>query len=194
MELAAGLIIETFTSVDQLDITEDGERHPESERHTSTTSKVSDHLEAMFQKACQDGVLKKQASRLVQLLSRCQAVFSQNNQAVGKTDLVQHSIPVQEGTWPIRQYLHRLGPQKEQEAERQTQDLLARGMVEPAIGAWSSLVVLVRKKDQSWHFCVYYRKQNAVTLQDAYLPRVDKSLDAFAGSRYFSTLDLTSGY
>ena len=40
-----------------------------------------------------------------------------------------------------------------------------------------------------------YRKLNAVTLQDAYpLPRIDESLDIFAGSKYFSTLDLTSGY
>ena len=66
-------------------------------------------------------------------------------------------------------------------------------MIEPASGAWSSPVVLVKKKDQS--FCVDYRKLNAVTLQDAYpLPRIDESLDALVGSRYFSTLDLTSGY
>ena len=54
--------------------------------------------------------------------------------------------------------------------------------------------MLVRKKDQSWRFCVDYRKLNAVTLQDAYpLPRIDESLDALVGSRYFSTLDLTMG-
>ena len=118
-------------------------------------------------------------------------MFSRNDQDVGRTDLVEHSIPVQEGTRPIRQPPHRLGPQKEQEAERQIQDLLARGMIEPASGAWSSPVVLVKKKDQSWRFCVDYRKLNAVTLQDAYpLPRIDESLDALAGSRYFSTLDL----
>ena len=64
-------------------------------------------------------------------------------------------------------------------------------MIEPANGAWSSPVVL----DQPWRFCVDYRKLNAVTLQDAYpLPRIDESLDALAGSKYFSTLDLTSGY
>ena len=40
-----------------------------------------------------------------------------------------------------------------------------------------------------------YKKLNAVTLQDAYpLRRIDESLGAFTGSKYFSTLDLTSGY
>jgi len=42
---------------------------------------------------------------------------------------------------------------------------------------------------------VDYRKLNSVTIQDAYpLPRIDESLDALAGSKYFSTLDFLSGY
>jgi len=42
---------------------------------------------------------------------------------------------------------------------------------------------------------VDYRKLNSLTIQDAYpLPRIDESLDALAGSKYFSTLDLLSGY
>ena len=100
---------------------------------------VPEHLEAMLQKACQDGVSKEQARRLSELLDRYQAVFSQNDQDVGKTDLVKHSIPVQEGTRPIRQPPHSLGPQKEQEAERQIQDLLARGtsqQVEHGVLLW----------------------------------------------------------
>lgn len=48
--------------------------------------------------------------------------------------------------------------------------------------------------NQSWCFCVDYRKLNAITLQDRYLlPCIDESLIALAGTWYFSTLDLTSG-
>ena len=78
-----------------------------------------EHLEAMFQKACQDGVSKGQARRLAELLD--QAVFSWSDQDVGKTDLVKHSIEVQEGTLPVSQCpsspppLYWLRPQKEQE-------------------------------------------------------------------------------
>ena len=104
-------------------------------------------------------------------------------------------MSVEEGTRPIRQPPHRLGPEKEAEAEKQVKELLEKGLIEPAGGAWSSPVVLIRKKDGNWRFCVDYRRLNAVTQQDAYpLPRIDDSLDALSGSRYFSTLDLISGY
>ena len=57
------------------------------------------------------------------------------------------------------------------------------------------LTVLMLKKDKSYRFCLDYRQLNNVTRKDAYpLPRIDASLDALAGSAWFSTLDLRSGY
>jgi len=83
----------------------------------------------------------------------------------------------------------------EKEVSRQLHDHLYRGLIEPVHSALSSPVVLVRKKNRSWRFCVNYHKLNSVTIQDGYpLPRIDESLDALAGSEYFSTLDLLSGY
>ena len=129
------------------------------------------------------------------MLKEYSTVFSTEDGYVGQTTLVEHSIPIEEGTRPIRQPPHRLGPEKEAEAERQVAELLEKGLIEPAGGAWSSSVVLVRKKGGKWHFCVDYQRLNVVTQQDAYpLPRIDDSLDALSGSKFFSTLDLVSGY
>ena len=70
-----------------------------------------------------------------------------------------------------------------------------KGLIEKGSGPWSSPVVLMKKKDGRWRFCVDYRKLNAATESDAYpLPRIDDSLDALGGSRLFSTFDMTAGY
>jgi hypothetical protein len=58
-----------------------------------------------------------------------------------------------------------------------------------------SAVVLVRKKSGDFHFWVDYRKLNDVTEKHCFpLPRIDDTLDTLAGARWFSTLDLKSGY
>ncbi|XP_062421526.1 uncharacterized protein clasp1b [Pungitius pungitius] len=69
------------------------------------------------------------------------------------------------------------------------------GIIEPSESPWASPVVMVPKKGGEWRFCVDYRRLNDVTKKDSYpLPRVDECLDLVAGSSWFSSLDLRSGY
>jgi hypothetical protein len=70
-----------------------------------------------------------------------------------------------------------------------------RGVIEESDNPWSSPVVLVRKKNGELRFCVDYKKLNNIKKEDCFpLHRIDETLVTLVGSKWFSTLDLKSGY
>jgi hypothetical protein len=74
-------------------------------------------------------------------------------------------------------------------------DMQRRGFTEESDSPWSSPVLLVRKKNGDLCFWLYYRKLNDVTKNYCYPPpRTENTLDTLAGAKWFSTLDLKSGY
>ena len=90
---------------------------------------------------------------------------------------------------------YRTSPTCKQEIDPQGEDMLQKGIITESVSPWNSPVVLVKKKDGSFRFCVDLRKVNAVTRKDSFpMPLVSDTLDALRGTKYFSTLDLKSGY
>ena len=128
------------------------------------------------------------------LLHQYKDVFSLSEQDLSRANLIGHKIDTG-NTRPIKQKPRRTSPSKNAEIERQVEDLLQRNVVKKSNSPWSSPVVLVTKTDCSQRFCVDYRLVNAFTVKDAYpLPRIDDSLSALSGAKWFSTLDPASGY
>ena len=129
-----------------------------------------------------------------QCLADYQDVFSKDSNDIGSTDMVQHSINTGDAP-PIKERLRRQPVCNQEEITRQVKDLEERGVIEPSDSPWAANVVLVKKKDGSKRLCIDYRGLNAVTIKDAYpIPRIDDTLDALGGAKWFSTLDLSSGY
>ena len=74
-------------------------------------------------------------------------------------------------------------------------DMMKKGIIQASASAWASPIVLVPKRGNTLRFCEDYRKVNAITKKDVYpLPRIDDILDTLGNSRYFTTLDLASGF
>ena len=113
--------------------------------------------------------------------------------ALGRTKVVKHRINTSGS--PIRQPLRRQPESLKGDMNEEVKKMMSRGVIRHSSSPWSSPVVMVRKKNGSWRFCIDYRKLNAVTHQDAYpLPRIDATLESLAGSTLFTTLDLASWY
>ncbi len=73
--------------------------------------------------------------------------------------------------------------------------MLHNNIIKPSESDWVSEPHLVRKDDGSYRFCIDFRLLNQVTVHDRYpLPRIDDLLDKLGKSKYFTLLDLASGY
>ena len=82
-----------------------------------------------------------------------------------------------------------------EEVRNHLQQILEAGILRRSHSTFASNIVLVRKKDKSLRICTDFRFLNSRTINDAYnLPRVDEIFKALSGSKYFSVLDMKSGY
>ena len=121
-------------------------------------------------------------------------VFSLEEGERGETALVTVDIDTGDAQ-PRKQAPRRMPFVVRQEVSKQLEKMQQDGVIQPSCSPWSSPVVMVRKRDSTHRFCVDYRGLNSVTKADTFpLPCIDDLLDQLGGMRYFSTLDLASGF
>ncbi|UYV77788.1 hypothetical protein LAZ67_15002275 [Cordylochernes scorpioides] len=130
---------------------------------------------------------------VLDVLYRYRELFSEEwNKAA---DIEPYHIKLKANTEPIRQKAYRRSPKERDIIEEQVKEMCEKGVIRKSTSPWASPVVLVKKSDRSYRFCVDYRKVNNVTEKFSYpLPDITDCLDRLAGMKYFSHTDFVSGY
>jgi hypothetical protein len=108
---------------------------------------------------------------------------------------VEFVINLVSGTAPIAQSPYRMAEVELKLLKAELDSLLEKGFIRPSASPWGSPALFVPKKDGTQRLCVDYRVLNAVTIKNKYpLPRIDDLMDQLRQAKYFSKIDLRSGY
>ncbi|KAL5775964.1 hypothetical protein ACOSP7_013524 [Xanthoceras sorbifolium] len=108
---------------------------------------------------------------------------------------VDHQIELEPGTKPPAKAPYRMAPPELEELRKQLKDLLDAGYIQPSKAPYGAPVLFQRKKDGSMRLCIDYRALNKVTIKNKYpIPLIADLFDQLGRARYFTKLDLRSGY
>jgi hypothetical protein len=108
---------------------------------------------------------------------------------------IQHEIQLQQDCPLPKIDMYGMSVMENAEIKKQIQELLDKGVIIPSISSCGSPIVLVPKKYGTWCMCVDFRALNKIMVKNWYpLPRIDCLLDQLKDAKYFTKLDLRSGY
>ncbi|XP_077219125.1 uncharacterized protein LOC143853291 [Tasmannia lanceolata] len=128
------------------------------------------------------------------ILTKYSSLFSPPH-SLPPTRQCDHRIHLTPGSAPVNVRPYKYPYYQKREIELLVTEMLKDGIIQPSTSPFSSPVLLVKKKDGTWRFCVDYRALNAVTVKDRFpIPTVEELFDELHGSQYYSKLDLRSGF
>ena len=138
-------------------------------------------------------ISENELDEVKQFLSNWKHVFSKHETDIGHTNILEHQF--QTDYKPINQRYRRIPPSALKELLEHLGQLLEAGIIHRSTSPWASNIDIVRKRNGTMFMCVDYRELNKRTVRDSYsLHRIDELLDCLGGNKYFSILDMKSGY
>lgn len=139
-------------------------------------------------------VTDDQLLQVLHLLNEFRECFAENMTELGKTSIAEMRIDLHDDE-PVTFRPYRITYPERAAVRGIVEDLLENGIIQNSQSPYASPILLVKKKTGEYRMCVDFRAINRKTVKSTYpLPRVDDYLERVQGSRFFTTLDLASGY
>ncbi|XP_026398846.1 uncharacterized protein LOC113294680 [Papaver somniferum] len=133
-------------------------------------------------------------SQITNLIHQFPDVFTEPKTLPPERTL-DHKIPLKPNSEQVNLRPYRCLYIQKSVVENLVKEMLTSGIIQPSHSPFASPILLVKNKDNSWKFCVDYKKLNNLTIKDKYpIPIIDELLDELHGSKFFSKIDLKSGY
>ena len=136
----------------------------------------------------------QQCQTLLRILNKFNYLFVDNVQSLRQTNVLQATFDTG-NSQPIRQRPYKNPLAYEKDLEKEINDMLEAGIISPSSLAWSSPIVIVPKRDNTIRVCIDYRQLNKTIVKDSYpLPRIDDIFATLGKTKFFTSIDLKSGY
>lgn len=143
---------------------------------------------------------EEEKASLMELCEKYNDIFYLEGDKLGFADKVKHKIRLIPGAKPVNVKPYRLPQVHKEEVDKQVKEMIEQGIIGPSTSEWNApLLVVAKKPDESgrkrYRVVVDFRKLNEITVGDSFpLPNISEILDQLGGAKYFSTLDLASGF
>lgn len=167
--------------------------------HTNISTDSLKRTEEVFKQLRISHLNAEEAQALLQLCSDFSDIFHLPGEHLSCTNALKHEIKTTSDI-PIHTKTYRFPEVHKAEVKNQINKMLEQNIIEPSDSPWSSPIWVVPKKldasnTQKWRVVIDYRRLNDVTIGDTYpIPQITEILDQLGNSKYFSTLDLASGF
>ena len=108
---------------------------------------------------------------------------------------IEHEIELQFGSRPFHRPCYKMSMAELDAMKQQIDEMLEQGFIQKSKSAFASPAIMVKKKDGTFRLVIDFRKLNEMTIKNRYpLPLQDELFERLQGARWFSKIDLRTGF
>ena len=169
-------VVGTITEVTTLEVAEKTNEPPIKKVIAPVPDSTKKIDRELLNKQIAPTVSNTQRQEIQDLITEFSPVFASTDNELGVCNVTDHTIDTGDAK-PIFQHPFSTSWKAKEIIQEQVADMEKRGIIERSFSPWASPVVLVKKPDGTWRFCVDYRKLNSVTKMDLYpIPNIEAAL------------------